>query len=160
MRLSSSDKTTVLLKLLELQFNEILRRETREQQWFEWSTSLSLAAFAAIIALSGKLSSLPGFYSLFVKLLASILVALPTLLISSRILHQTKFNAKNAEAVEGIENLLRVFDGKYYGAHTAYPKDWKNQFTISTLKRKTPYYYITILITMATCVVIAIWLVL
>jgi hypothetical protein len=154
MRLSSSDKTTVLLKLLELQFNEILRRETREQQWFEWSTSLSLAAFAAIIA------SLPGFYSLFVKLLASILVALPTLLISSRILHQTKFNAKNAEAVEGIENLLRVFDGKYYGAHTAYPKDWKNQFTISTLKRKTPYYYITILITMATCVVIAIWLVL
>jgi hypothetical protein len=96
----------------------------------------------------------------YVKLLASILVALPTLLISSRILHQTKFNAKNAEAVEGIENLLRVFDGKYYGAHTAYPKDWKNQFTISTLKRKTPYYYITILITMATCVVIAIWLVL
>ena len=47
MQLSDSDKLSVLLQLLEHQISEIKRREGREQQLFEWATSLLLAAFAA-----------------------------------------------------------------------------------------------------------------
>jgi hypothetical protein len=93
-QLSDSDKLNVLLQLLEHQIEEIKRREGREQQLFEWATSLLLAAFAAVIALSDRSTSLP--YSFYVKLLATLLIAVPTAIIAYRILGYTRRSASNA----------------------------------------------------------------
>jgi hypothetical protein len=157
-QLSESDKVNVLLQLLTHQLEEIKRREGREQQLFEWATGLLLAAFAAVIALSDRSTPLP--YSPSIKLLATLLIAVPTAIIAYRILGYTKRSAGNAEAVERIESLLHLYEKGYYGTTTPYPPDWEKKLAKVRLGRRTPLLYSLILSLMATCVVITIWLIL
>jgi hypothetical protein len=66
----NKDKVNILLNLLESQFSELRRSEEREQVVFQWTTSLLLVSFGALIALSDR--SIPLQHPLAIKLLASI----------------------------------------------------------------------------------------
>jgi hypothetical protein len=158
MDVSGSDKLTVLLHALSHQMSEIQRREGREQQLFEWSTGLLVASFGAVIALSDRASPLP--YAFLVKLLATLLIAVPTGIFAVRILGYSKRSADNAEAIERIEDLLKLFDDGYYGSRSPYPPAWQGKLASGRRRRKTPFYYTFILILMATCVITTIWLIL
>jgi len=158
MELSSSDKTAVLLHVLKDQIDAIERRESREQTWFEWATNLLLATFGATVALAGKAASLP--YPIVTKVLATALVTIPSGLIVSRILTSRKRQARNAKTVERIQQLLHLFEEGYYGTHSPYPNDWAGNLAKGILRRKTPLYFAAILALMASCVVVAIWLLL
>jgi hypothetical protein len=153
---SDSDKVTILLYLLEHQTDQIRRREQRVRQWFEWSTGLLLAAFGAVIALSGRSNPLP--HPILIKLLATILITVPTILLTSRILRQSKASVGNAEAIERVQQLLHLFEDGYYGAHSPYPQTWEGTLAKGRLKRRSPYYYAFILVLMVACVVATIWL--
>ena len=152
------DKTAVILRSLEHQFREIQRREEREQKLFEWSSGLLLAAFAAIVALSGRTSALP--HALFVKTLASILIGVPTIIFSGRLLRYSKLTVDNAEAIERIEEILGVFEEGVYGEQALYPPRWRGQLARKRSERKTPHLYSVILLLMAACVIATIWLLL
>ncbi len=52
MGFSDSDKASILLNLLDRQTGEMQRKEQAEQKLFEWATSLLLAEFAGVVALS------------------------------------------------------------------------------------------------------------
>jgi hypothetical protein len=158
MDLLPGEKLTVLLQLLEHQIGEIERREGREQQLFEWSTGLLVAAFGAVIALSDRDHPLP--YPLAVKALAILLILVPTTIFAIRILGYSQRSADNAEAVERIEDLLKLFDPHYYGDRSPYPPEWQGKLAKGRRQRKTPRYYTFILMLMASCVVMTIWLIL
>jgi hypothetical protein len=156
MDLQPSEKLSVLLQLLDRQTSEIQRREGREQQLFEWTTGLLVAAFGAVIALSDRDHPLP--YAPTVKLLAILLIAVPSTIFAVRILGYSKRSVNNAEAIERIEELLQVFEPGYYGAQSPYPPEWKGAFARGRRQRKTPYFYSFILLVMASCVVTTIWI--
>lgn len=159
MDMSNSDKVTVLLNLLNYQTNEMHRQEEIAQKWFEWSTSLLLAAFGVVIALSGRSSPLP--YPILVKSLATILVIVPTVLFVIRILSRAIVAATNAQTMIRLEKLLHLFESEYYGSHSPYPETWAGDFLPDViLKRRTPISYTLVLGLMAGCVVTTIWLVL
>jgi len=159
MELSNSDKTVVLLNLLDFQLNEIQRREQKEQQWFEWTSSLLLATFGVIVALASRSSGSLS-YAVIIKSLATVLIAVPALLIILRIRDQSKGSITNAKAVERLQELLLLFEDGPYGVQSPYPHEWKNKLAHSRLKRKTPIYYILILLLMTACVITTVWLVL
>lgn len=75
MMFSDSDKTAILLNLLDRQIDEIQKREQAEQKLFEWATSLLLAAFAGVVALSQKSTPIPQ--AVLVKLLATAMISVP-----------------------------------------------------------------------------------
>ena len=159
MDMSNSDKVAVLLNLLNYQTNEMHRQEEIAQKWFEWSTSLLLAAFGVIIALSGRSSPLP--YPIFVKSIATILVIVPTVLFIIRILSRPIVAATNAQTMIRIEKLLHLFESEYYGSQSPYPKAWAGNFLPDViLKRRTPISYTLVLGLMVVCVITTIWLVL
>jgi|CXWL01.1.fsa_nt_gi hypothetical protein len=158
MSLSDSDKTTILLNLLDRQTSQIERREQKEQQWFEWQTGLLLATFGAIVALAQRSSPLP--YLVIIKSLATVLVGIPTLLVIYRIVRQKSRSVKNAETIERIQQLLHLFDEGVYGSQSPYPKEWAGNLAKGRLKRTTPNYYALILLLMMACVITTIWLVL
>jgi hypothetical protein len=158
MNLSDSDKLTVLLKLRDDQINEISRRRGLEQKWFEWSSSLLLAAFGAVVALSNRANPLP--YSIVVKFLATVLILVPTSISSYRIIREKEKSVGNAESIEHIQELLRVYEENVYGTASPYPKEWIGRYARGMKKRQTPIFYSYILIVMGSCVAIAIWLIL
>lgn len=158
MGLSDSDKITVLLNLLNCQIDEIRRREQTEQKLFEWATSLLLASFGVIVALSQKAALIQ--HAIIVKFIATILVSVPIGLITFRILGRSKASMGNAEAVERIQDLLHLFEDGYYGSHSPYPKVWSGTLAAGRLKRKSPIYNSVILALMAGCLVTTIWLIL
>jgi len=75
MEFSVRDKTEILLQSLDSQIEVIGQGEEREQQLFQWSTSLLQASFGAVVALSDRSSALP--FAGTVKLLATALIAVP-----------------------------------------------------------------------------------
>lgn len=156
--LSSSDKTEVLLRALDNQIKSIERGEEREQQLFQWSTSLLLAAFGAIVALSDRSHALP--FPIAVKSLATVLIVVPVFLSIAWIFRRSRRSVRNAEAVERIEKSLRLFEEGYYGVHSPYPRAWEGKLAESRLRRKTPIYYASVMTLMAACVVTVIWLIL
>jgi len=158
MNLSDSDKLTVLLKLRDDQIGEINRRRGLEQKWFEWSSSLLLAAFGAVIALSNRSNPLP--HSVVVKFLATVLILVPTLLSSYRIIREKRKSVGNAESIEHIQELLQIYEENVYGAASPYPKEWISRYARGMKKRQTLIFYSSILIVMGSCVAIAIWLIL
>lgn len=158
MRLSTSDKVGVLLKAFDFNIGEINRKEDEQQKNFEWTTSLLLAAFAAVVALSGV--NIPPAYSFFIRLLATTLIAIPSSVFIIRIPVRRKDNIENAKAVESIEEALHLFQDKYYGPQSPFPKTWKGTFPDVVRKDKLPVYFSFIISVMAVCVIIAIWLLL
>lgn len=158
MDLSSTDKVTVLLHALTHQLNEIQRREGREQQLFEWSTGFLVAAFGALVALSDRATPLP--YALPIKILATLLIAVPSSILAVRILGYSKRSVQNAETVERIEVLLRMFEAGYYGSESPYPPSWQGAFASGRRRRRTAFYYTGILLLMVFCVVMTVWLLL
>jgi hypothetical protein len=160
MELSASDKTEVLLQVLDFNIKEIHRREEEQQKLFEWSTSLLLATFGAIVALSGRATSLA--YPIPIKILATALIAVPTSLFIHRIMTRVRGSVGNAKAVERIEETLHLFEDGYYGASSPYPHEWEIQGKLAKdmRKSKTPIYYALILGLMTVCVVTTVWLLL
>lgn len=158
MDLTSSDKTAVLLQLLQHQLGEIERRESREQKLFEWSTGLLAAAFGVVVALYDEESPLA--HAKTIQILATVLVAVPTLVLIIRIRRYQKMSIENAMVVERLEKLLLLFDRGVYGRDSPYPKEWEGSFATKRLKRSTPFYYQVVSVLMAACVIGAIWLLL
>lgn len=158
MELTHSDKVQSLLFLLQFHYAEIVRREEREQKWFEWTAGSIMAAFGVVLALARSSTAIAN--PVIIKVIASALIALPTFLMSSRMLWQRKMIVGYAKAVEYIEKALNVFQKDYYGVPYVLPKEWEGQFSTSHRKRKEPQYYIGILILMAVCVIATIWIVL
>lgn len=158
MDLSSTDKVTILLHALTHQLGEIQRREGREQQLFEWSTGFLVAAFGALVALSDRANPLP--YVLPIKILATLLIAVPSTILAIRILGYSRRSVENAATVERIEVLLRMFEAGYYGPASPYPPGWEGTFASGRKQRRTAFYYSGILLLMAFCVVMTIWLLL
>lgn len=151
-------KVTVLLNLLDFQLHEIQRRQDREQQLFQWSTSLLLAIFGVVTALFGTTAQTP--FPDTIKLLASIMVLLPISFTIYWIFRLSSQAVQNAATVERIQELLLLFDTTYYGATSPYPGSWQGNFATDLRRRRTPMYYAIILSTMAVCVVLLLWLVL
>jgi len=156
---SSSDKVVVLLNLLDRQADFMLWSEEKQQKWFEWATSLLLAAFGVVVALSSRSTPLP--YPTLVKTLATALISVPTSLLISRIWSQAGSSARNADVLARIEQLLYLFEDGYYGGQSPYPKEWAGDHLAKVVsRRRTPIAYILILGLMTACVVAAIWLIL
>jgi len=158
MDFSTSNKTDILLYVFDFNVKEIYRRKEQQQRLFEWSTSLLLAAFGAVVALSGRSAPLP--FPLVIKALATLMIAVPTLLFSQRIASSRKASAGNAKAVERIQETLRLFEDGYYGTRSPYPHEWEGTLAETTRKGRTTVYYVAILSLMAACVIAAIWLLL
>jgi hypothetical protein len=151
-------KVNILLNALDFQIKEIQRRQDREQVIFQWSTSMLLAIFAAIIALAGHISSTT--YPVILKTLASVMVSFPILFSIFWIFRLSEQATNNAGVVEVIEDILYLFEEGYYGPKSPYPKAWEGNLKHNLEKRRTPIYYCLVLITMTICVVISIWLML
>lgn len=158
MEFSESDKVTVLLNLQDMQVKEMHRREESEQKLFEWSSSLLLAAFAAIVALSQRSTALPQ--AVFVKIIASVMVGVPVYLAVIKIKGRSLASVGNAEAVERIQSLLHLFDDAYYGTHSPYPQEWAGKLAKGRLKRTSPIHKSVIIGLMAVCVIATIWTIL
>lgn len=159
MNLSSEDKMTILLNRLDYHTQEIKRREERETKLFEWATTLLLGVFAVIIALSNGSSQLPN--ELVVKIIATLLVGIPSSIFAFRILAERKTMSRQAKVIEKIQEEFKFFDEGYYiEATPLYPSRWRGSLSESMLKRKTPVIFSMILIFMTVCVMITIWLML
>jgi len=157
--LTDADKIAVLLNRLDFHTNEIQRREERETKLFEWSTTVLLAVFAVIVALSDR--SAPLAYPILIKSIATLLIAFPTGVFAYRILSEKSSMKRQAEIVEKIEHELHLFDeGQYVADASLYPHRWKGNLAANMLKRKTPTYYVLILIIMTLCVIASLWLIL
>ena len=155
---STSDKTTILIHLLDFQAKEIQRREAREQKLFEWTVSVLLAAFGAVVALSNRELPLP--HPFWVKLFASCLIGIPTFIFCLRILKYSKKTIENAQAIDKIEGILHLYDEKTYGGVTPYPESWANGLSASRKRRKTQFFYSLIMAIMAVCVISTVCLIL
>jgi hypothetical protein len=155
---STSDKVDILLYALDAQMKSLQQSEDREQQFFQWSTNLLLAAFGALIALSGGTRTLS--FPILVKLLATILIVVPASLSIVWIFRRSKRSVNMAEAIERIQKLLHLYEEGYYGPHAPYPSAWEGSLVKGRLQRKTPLYYAAVIVLMAVCVVVAIWLIL
>jgi hypothetical protein len=158
MKFSTSDKVEILLKAFDFNVAEINRKQAEQQKNFEWTTSSLLAAFAAVVALSEV--NIPPTYSLFIKLLATTLIAVPSSVFIIRIPARRKDSIENAKAIESIEEALRLFEDKYYGIQSPFPKEWKGAFPNIIRKDSMPVYLSFIISIMAICVIAAIWLLL
>lgn len=154
----TSDKITVLLNLLDFQLKEIQRRQDREQQIFQWSTSLLLGVFGAIIALAGNVSAIPT--ATTIKFLASLMILFPVLFSVFWIFRLSQQATHNAGVVDSIQQLLHLFETGYYGPESPYPQVWQGKLKGNLQQRRTPFYYSVVMITMVLCVVVTIWLVL
>ncbi|MDQ4122180.1 MAG: hypothetical protein M3209_12135 [Acidobacteriota bacterium] len=155
---STSDKTTILIHLLDFQAKEIQRRESREQKLFEWTVGVLLAAFGAVVALSNREQPLP--HPFWIKLFASCLIGIPTFIFCLRILKYSKKTIENGEAIDKIERILRLYEKETFGGETPYPENWANGLSISRKKRKTQYFYSLIMAIMAVCVISTVCLIL
>ena len=151
-------KITILLNALDFQLHEIQRRQDREQQIFQWSTSLLLAIFGVVAALFSTTTTTP--FPFIVKVLASLMVGLPILFSIYWIFRLSHQATNNAATVERIQNILLLFDSSYYGPKSPYPQEWQGKLTRNLRQRRTPLYYALTLGTMTVCVVLSIWLVL
>jgi len=159
MDLSSEMKMTILLNRLDYHMQEIKRREDRETKFFEWATALLLGIFAVVIALSNGSTRLPN--ELVVKILATLLVGIPSGVFAFRILDERKTMSRQAEVVEKIQKEFKFFDEGYYvEASPLYPNRWRGNLSKNMLKRKTPIIFAWILVFMTICVFASIWLML
>jgi hypothetical protein len=155
---STDTKVTILLNALDFQLNEIQRRQEKEQQIFQWATSLLLAVFGSIIALRSNTAALPSPF--VVKTLASVMIVLPILFSVQWIFRLSSQATNNAGAVERLQNLLHLFDPDYYGPQSPYPQTWEGRLKLNLRERKTPIYYAAVMIIMTICVVLSVWLIL
>lgn len=158
MKLSTSHKVDVLLKMFDFNIEEINRKQAEQQKNFEWTTGALLAAFAAVIALSE--TAIPTVYSVLVKVLATTLIAVPASVFIIRIPARRKDSVDNAMAVESIEEALHLFEDEYYGKQSPFPKKWQGNFPNIIRNDKMPLYLSFIIGVMAVCVIIAVWVLL
>lgn len=154
----SDAQVTILLHTLDFQLKEIQRRQEREQQIFQWASSLLLAVFGAAVTLHGSIATLPALD--LIKLLASLMVLLPVLFSAGWILRLSGQAVGNAEVVNRIQTLLSLFDKTYYGAQSPYPSAWQDQLPANLRARRTPLFYVLVLVSMTLCVVTTIWILL
>jgi hypothetical protein len=104
---------------------------------------LLLAAFAAVVALSGR--STPLAYPIHVKILATAMIVVPAFLFTHRIITRVESHVGNAKAVERIEETLHLFEDGYYGVRSPYPQEWQGKLAEGIRKGKIPIYYALIL---------------
>lgn len=156
--LSVDNRISILSTLLEIQMGQMEQKAVVERTLFQWTTSLLLAVFGVIIALADKTATLPS--AAAIKILSTLIVSAPAILSVIWIFRRSRISVGNAKAIEEIQDLLGLFDGKMYGAHSPYPMEWKGKLAYGHARRKTPYYYAAVILIMSTCVVLAIWLVL
>ncbi len=151
-------EVTILLNALDFQLSEIQRRQDREQQIFQWSTSVLLAVFGVVTALYGTTAttSFPN----TIKFLASLMVILPIVASIYWIFRLSSQAVNNARTVERLQELLFLFHTGYYGAISPYPQSWRGNLAHNLRHRRTPVYYGLILATMMICVVLSVWIVL
>jgi hypothetical protein len=159
MKISGADKITFLLNRMEFHTKEIQRREEKEARLFEWSTTLLLAIFAVVMALSDRSSPLP--YQLPIKLIASLLIIAPTFIFIVRILGERKTMYRHAQVIEKIQSNFHLFEKGYYvKGEVLYPAKWEESLAESMLRRKTPIYYAAVLIILGLSVIATLWLIL
>jgi hypothetical protein len=152
-------RVDVLLSLLDSQFSEIRRGEEREQLVFQWTTNLLLVSFGALVALSDRAVALP--YPFLVKLLASIMIAIPAMFSVAWMIWRVKRSSIHAGAIDRIRKLLHLFeDGYYGGTRSVYPYDWEDAFAKYIVRRWETKYYVAVVVLMAVCVVVTLWLLL
>jgi hypothetical protein len=156
--LSTSDKTAFLLSALDFHIHEIQRREEKEQRIFDWCTNLLLITFGAIVALAGQAQSLA--FPVFTKIVATIFIGFPTAIFVYRIMIQRTRTRRNAEIVQRIEEIFHVYEDEYYSREALYPKKWSGNLSKVVSRRKTPIYYSIIIVFLAICVIVTIWLLL
>jgi ferric-dicitrate binding protein FerR (iron transport regulator) len=95
-----------------------------------------------------------------VKTLASILVGVPTIIFATRIRRYSERSVENAEAIDRIENVLRLFEEGYYGMNAPYPREWAGKLSKRRKERNTQNYYSAIMLLMGFCVIATVWLLL
>lgn len=156
--ISESSRIAVLLKLYELQTEEMEKKASVERTLFQWTTSLLLAVFGVIIALADKTAALSQ--ATAIKILSTAIITAPAVLSVIWIFRRSRISISNAIAIEQIQDLLGVFEEKLYGSHSPYPQKWKGKLASGRARRKTPYYYAAVIAIMTVCVILAIWLVL
>ena len=150
-----SDKISVLLNIHSNEWDEIRRRQDSQQQIFEWSTGFLVAIFGVVIALSNQTDPIP--HPILIKIIATILISIPTILLSDRLSRHSGSAMQSAQAVERIEKLLKLYEDGFYGSHSPYPQEWAGKLAQSILKSTTPVYQIRILCLMAICVAVSFW---
>ena len=156
MVLPDGTKLTILLNILNYHLTEIHRREEKETKLFEWSTALLIAVFAVVIALAPSSNLIGRPY--LVKVIASLLAVLPTVIFAYCVLSERKSMSRQAQVVEKIQEKLNVFDeGVYVDNDALYPARWRNVFAANMLKRKTPLYYAATMLFMLFFVISSIW---
>lgn len=150
------DKTQILLKVLEMQDDGLTRASEREQQIFQWSSTMLLAVFAGIVTLAtaSDRKALP----LMAKPLISLVILIPVILSIIWIFRCRKKAMEYARVFEKIEEILHLFEAGYYGPASLLPAHWSGQLVKTIRKSKTPVYYTVILLFLAICVIVSIWL--
>jgi len=157
MELTPDVKAAVLLQMLQFHIDEVHRRQDAEKTWFEWISALLLATFGVVIALAGNTTVRQP---LIIKILATVMISVPTFIAGYRILKIAQSTQGNARMVERIQEILHLFDPGYYDVEALQPELWRGRLAQNMLKRKTPKYYVGIISLMALCVIFAVWLVL
>ena len=159
MELDTGDKIGVLLDRLNFHTTEMHRREEKEMRLFEWGTTLLLASFGAVLALSDRSSPLP--YPVVIKALATLLVLVPTAIFCIRILSERKSMIQQANLVVKLEDALHLFkEGFYISMQSLYPDYWRVKLPDAARNRRTPLYFVIILLFLLACVTATIWILL
>jgi hypothetical protein len=71
------DKTQVLLKAWEMQDDGLRRAAEREQRIFQWSTSLLIATFGAVVTLSSSVDQIQFPNPVVTKILITTVIVVP-----------------------------------------------------------------------------------
>ena len=157
--ISFESKIEVLLSRLDYHLGEIEKRAGTETRYFEWATTILLAVFAVVVALADRTTSLP--HPLAIKFVSTLLITIPAIVSSYRILDERKSMARQAEIVMKIEEYLGFYrQGYYFNEDTLYPERWRGKLAYNLAHRRTPIYYVLTVLFVGFCTVMSIWLLL
>ncbi|MDJ0752235.1 MAG: hypothetical protein QNJ45_01870 [Ardenticatenaceae bacterium] len=158
MEFEQGEKIEILLSRLDFHVAEIQRRQENETRLFEWTTALLLAVFAVLISVSDISAIFAN--PVLVKWIATVMIGIPTAVFAVRILSENQSMARQGKIVEAIQEELRFFDkGVYIQDQSLYPNRWRHGFAQSMLTRRTPTYYVIVIVVMALCVIATLWLI-
>jgi hypothetical protein len=159
MKLSDEEKLTVLLNRLGNASEQVDQRRHNEDKVFEWATTTLLAVFGVVLALAGSGNSYSNIIA--VKIIASFLVTIPTVIFIQRVLSERKSIYGHGVVIDRIQKELHLFKKGYYiKDEYLFPEKWRGELAEALLRRKTPYVYAVILGVLLIGVVTAIWVVL
>ncbi|MBT3336463.1 MAG: hypothetical protein HN855_01030 [Anaerolineae bacterium] len=159
MKLSDAEKLNILLNQLNAASGQIDRRQHNEDKIFEWAITTLLAVFGVVLALSGSGYTFSNLVA--VKIIASFLVIIPTIIFIVRVLSERKSIARQGIVIDRIRNELNFLKKGYYiKDEYLLPDEWHGSLSKSLRKRKTPYIYAIILTVLLVGVVTTIWMIL